>query len=702
MKIAERLHHIINVFWKDHAYVIGLYSIAIGYPYIDTLGYSPFFFREHNAGPVTIISTLCIILLIIPLLLVCIMAGVKRLFPRIAGVVDFGYAIIMSCLASIYCNNSSLICKYIRFDWQETAYWQLCIITTTAMLLLFRWQKTRDIFRCAAVLPIILIFMFLFVLPSASLFRQPVTSRSEVISAIKNPIPIVIVILDGFSLQAILDCNGEIDRRRFPNIAALADTSYWFKNARTVAGLTHNVLPAMMTGTATHLNPKPSSISEYPHNLFSWLQLQYKNFSIQEWRPHVTLAPSSINTRVFLANRFITDLAGMPYYYFIFSFKKNNLAAKDSREWVTALFEYSLDLDKWLERIQPECSLNFCHLQQPHFPLNRNYDGKFYENSKIPVGLDDSFPRNNISLINLSFHQYILQCGYVDSRIGKIMERLKQKNIYDNALIIISGDHGTSFYPGVIRRGGISDIGLATTGFIPLIIKLPKQTTGVISERQATTIDLMPTICGVLQANHPWPMDGNDLFGKTFPTFDYDINSKRIFYNLFVLDKEPHYRSYSLISVQKTFKEMLQRKNLIIADNLPMNNTAANYTAEAKYNRLLHHDSADFSACSQKAAAIRANISNGLFLIAEITAMPPALSGCPLAITVHGKIAIITKPEPWREHRLLFGGMFPAADASPSSIEYFVIEEKQDRIVLHKISNVIYQSRSLLSNVFYR
>ena len=147
---------------------------------------------------------------------------------------------------------------------------------------------------------------------------------------------------------------------------------------------------------------------------------------------------------------------------------------------------------------------------------------------------------------------------------------------------------------------------------------------------------------------------------------------------------------------------MLQRKNLIIADNLPMNNTAANYTDEAKYNRLLHHDSADFSACSQKAAAIRANISNGLFLIAEITAMPPALSGCPLAITVHGKIAIITKPEPWREHRLLFGGMFPAADASPSSIEYFVIEEKQDRIVLHKISNVIYQSRSLLSNVFYR
>lgn len=206
MKIAERFHHIINVFWKDHAYVIGLYSIAIGYPYIDTLGYSPFFFREHNAGPVTIISTLCIILLIIPLLLVCIMAGVKRLFPRIAGMVDFGYAIIMSCLASIYCNNSSLICKYIRFDWQETAYWQLCIITTTIMLLLFRRQKTRDIFRCAAVLPIILIVMFIFVLPSASLFRQPVTSRSEVISAIKNPIPIVIVILDGFSLQAILDC----------------------------------------------------------------------------------------------------------------------------------------------------------------------------------------------------------------------------------------------------------------------------------------------------------------------------------------------------------------------------------------------------------------------------------------------------------------------------------------------------------------
>ena len=702
MKIAERFHHIINVFWKDHAYVIGLYSIAIGYPYVETLGNSPFFFMEHNASTSTIISTICIILLIIPLILVCIMAAAKRLFPRVAGIFDFCYVIFMSFLASIYCNNSSLICKYIRFDWQETAYWQLCIITTTIIILLFRWRKTRDLFRCAAALPVVFFILLLLVMPSAELFRRPGSSRPVALSSIKNPVPVVIVIMDGFSLQALLDHNGEINRQQFAHLAALADTSYWFKNARTVAGQTRHVLPAMMTGTATQLDPKDASISNYPHNIYTWLQPLYKSFSIQEWRPYVTLTPTSINTHIFLMHRYIEDLSSMSYYFFIFQFEKNNLGIKDSREWVTSMVESPIAIDEWLERIEPESSLNSFHLQKPHIPLIYNYDGKCYENSVIPFGNDNILPRDTTSLINLSFHQYLLQCGYADMVVGKIMANLKKKKIFNNALIIVTGDHGTTYYPGVLRRGGSCDIGLVTTGLVPLIIKIPGQTAPIISERQATSIDILPTICGVLQTDPPWPMDGCDLFGETFPAFDYNLKSKRIYYNSRVHKNEDNYRSYSLDSVQKTLQKMLQWKNLIIADNLPMNNTAANYTADEQYNPLLLRDTRDFTVNDLKGAAIRANISNGIFLIAEVTAMPPALSGNPLAITVHDKIFIITKSEPLREYHHLFGGMFPAADASPESIEYFVIEEKQNQIVLHKISNVTYQSKSLLSNIFYR
>ncbi len=699
MKLSERFLLLTHVFWKDYAYIIGLYSIAIGYPYLDILGNKIFFFTEHNASIVTIVITLFVLLLLIPVLLICIIAGIRKIFCRAAIAIDYGYVIIMSLMASIYCSNSSLICEYIRIDWQDIVFGILCIITAAVMCLLFRWQQTRDIFRCAAALPIVFALLFLFALPSSSLFRRLGPANAGFISPIKNPVPIVFVIMDGFSLQALLNCNGKIDRQRFPNLAALADTACWYRNARTVAGQTYHVLPAMLTGTATHLKPKPASSSEYPRNFFTWLQRSYNNLNIQEFRPYVNLATESVNTHCFLAHKFIQDLISMPYYFFIFPFERNNLTAKDSMEWVASMFKYSPDVDKWLEKIQTDTSLNFCHLTQPHFPLVNNYDGKFYANSHIPAGVDITLPRDVTSLINLSFHQYMLQCGHVDSIIGKIMAKLKQKNIFEKAMIIVAGDHGTSFYPGVLRRGGTSDIGLATTGFIPLIIKLPGQTVPVSSDRQATSIDILPTICGVLQAKPPWRMDGNDLMGKDFPTFDYDLNSKRIFYNLFVIKNESNYRSYSLDSVHKTFQKMLQIKNLIIADHLPMKNTAANYTAEEKYNPLLLHDSRTFTVNNLKETAILANISNGIFLIAEISAIPPALSGCPLAITLHGNIFIITRPERWREHPLLFGGMFPSADASPASIGFYVIENKQKHVILHKINNVKYQKTSLLNNL---
>lgn len=699
MNLAERFRLAAHAFWKDHAYVIGLYSIAIGYPYVDIFEHNSFFFRAHNASLITVIITIFILFLFIPLLLSSIIGRTRKLFPKAARMIDFIYVAIMSFMASIYCNNSTLVCKYIPFKWQETAYWQLCIITAAIMIMLFCWRKTRDIFRCAAALPIVFIILSFFVLPSTELFRRPVLSKPVALSPIKNPVPVVIVIMDGFSLQALLDRNGEIDRQRFTHLAALADTSYWFKNARTVAGLTFHVLPAMMTGIATQLNPEDASISNYPRNIYTWLQPLYKSFSIREWRPYITLAPASINTHIFLMHRYIKDLFSMPYYFFLFPFEKNNLAVKDSREWVTSMVESPLALDEWLERIKPESSLNSFHLQKPHIPLIFNYNGICYENSVIPFGNDNIFPRYTTSLINLSFHQYLLQCGYADMIIGKIIAKLKKKKIFNNALIIVTADHGTTYYPGVLRRGGVSDIGLATTGFVPLFIKLPGQTGGVVSERQATSIDILPTICGVLQTDPPWPMDGNDLVGETFPAFDYDLKSKRIFYNLFVHKEETNYRSYSLDSVQKTLQKILQWKNLIIADNLPMNNTAANYTADEQYNPLLLHDSRNFTINHLKDTAIRANISNGIFLTAEVAAIPSSLSGQPLAITVHGKIFIITKPELWREHPLFLGGMFPAADASPASIEYFVIGKDQDHVVLHKISKVVYQKESLLNNL---
>ena len=60
--------------------------------------------------------------------------------------------------------------------------------------------------------------------------------------------PVVMILFDEFPLSSLLDAKGRIDRRVYPNFAALADQSTWYRNATGVAGYTPWALPAMLTG----------------------------------------------------------------------------------------------------------------------------------------------------------------------------------------------------------------------------------------------------------------------------------------------------------------------------------------------------------------------------------------------------------------------------------------------------------------------
>ena len=65
---------------------------------------------------------------------------------------------------------------------------------------------------------------------------------------IGKPNRIVMIVMDEFPLESILDGTGHVDAALFPNFAALANTSTWFRNDTTVAPYTDVAVPAILTG----------------------------------------------------------------------------------------------------------------------------------------------------------------------------------------------------------------------------------------------------------------------------------------------------------------------------------------------------------------------------------------------------------------------------------------------------------------------
>jgi len=102
------------------------------------------------------------------------------------------------------------------------------------------------------------------------------------------------------------------------------------------------------------------------------------------------------------------------------------------------------------------------------------------------------------------------EIAYADSALARFRQYLKAQAWYDNALIIIVGDHGE----------GLGEHGEDTHGIflydatthVPLIIKLPGQSNaGKIVTAQVRTTDLLPTVLDWVGMPPPTRLDGESL-----------------------------------------------------------------------------------------------------------------------------------------------------------------------------------------------
>jgi arylsulfatase A-like enzyme/cytochrome c-type biogenesis protein CcmH/NrfG len=110
-------------------------------------------------------------------------------------------------------------------------------------------------------------------------------------------------------------------------------------------------------------------------------------------------------------------------------------------------------------------------------------------------------------------HPYDGEIAYADSAVANWIAFLKKAGAYDNAIIIVSGDHGEG-----LGEHGEDTHGLFlydSTLHIPLLVKMPAKAgsarRGVVVDAQVRTTDILPTILAVTEVAAPAELNGESL-----------------------------------------------------------------------------------------------------------------------------------------------------------------------------------------------
>jgi arylsulfatase A-like enzyme len=106
---------------------------------------------------------------------------------------------------------------------------------------------------------------------------------------------------------------------------------------------------------------------------------------------------------------------------------------------------------------------------------------------------------------------YIYEIEFMDTHVGRLLDGLKERGLYDNTLIVFTSDHGEEFceHGGWWHGLSLYDEQIA----VPLIIKLPgNAVAGKTNPYLTRHVDLGPTLLWFAGAEQPGTMLGQPLF----------------------------------------------------------------------------------------------------------------------------------------------------------------------------------------------
>lgn len=351
------------------------------------------------------------------------------------------------------------------------------------------------------------------------------------------------IVFDELPVSTLMSGDHQIDQKLFPGFASLAETATWHKNTSTVAEYTIQAIPALLTGNFPLKNstidlPKYSlndwldvpSHQYHPRNLFTALSSQYE---LRVFETISSLCPKSLCEHTYdrsvnldhRLDRLFSDLF-VVYLHIIFPKQKAKELPRIDMDWadfvdnnfsrIENIKENDIySFQRFVGSLTPsnKPTLYFHHATLPHKPWKYLPSGKTYES------LNSELDRTEDIDFRVPYQRHLLQTMLADNLLNKALRKLKQENIFDDAIIIVTADHGASFKPNEDLRVASQD-NYADIMDVPFFIKYPKQNKSSISTTQLQIIDVIPILFSALNDDYPWKTDGATPENKNIKNHD--------------------------------------------------------------------------------------------------------------------------------------------------------------------------------------
>jgi arylsulfatase A-like enzyme len=148
-------------------------------------------------------------------------------------------------------------------------------------------------------------------------------------------------------------------------------------------------------------------------------------------------------------------------------------------------------------------------------------------------------------------HGYYACVSYIDQEIGKLINRLKKIDIYENSIIVLWGDHGWQLGEHNLWA---KHCNYQTSLKVPLLIKYPNQKKQKRINTVVELLDLYPTLCDLSNIKKPKHLQGKSLLS---------INNSDP-KNLYGYSKYLH--GETITSINKSYTEWINKENSIITN----------------------------------------------------------------------------------------------------------------------------------------
>lgn len=518
---------------RDAAHLTVLCAFAIAQPLFSLLGDNAEFFAARNAPAIDIVLFALAATLLPPLLLTGLelVAGVAG--RRVRRGLHLLFVAVLTGLLAIQ------VLKRVASAPSSALLAATAVVGVACAVAYARSRPLRSTLTVLSPAPLLFLVFFLLLSPVSKLVlpaEQPALAATA-----RTKAPVVMLILDEFSLNDLLLPDGRIDTVRYPSFGRLAARSTWYRNATTVYDSTTQAVPALLSGRLPHEGELPT-LRDHPGNLFTLLGRPGRT-NISEEATGLCpdeLCPRARSAGLFTRLRALGEDLGLVYLHEISPPSMERRLPSISEGWGG----FGVDETDGAEAEQPEASasarrrptihsrlnggrgtrleawiaairarsvptLNVKHALLPHEPLIYLPSGAAYRtrpNEPIP-GQTSKPSWDDQLLVDQAYQRHLLQVGYVDHQLGRLIERLERTGLWDKALVVVTADHGVAYRRGEDRRIA-TPVNLAEVAPVPLFVKAPGQRRGATSDAWMRTIDVLPTIAALLRVQIPWRHDG--------------------------------------------------------------------------------------------------------------------------------------------------------------------------------------------------